>query len=116
MRYWIPLFVVYSSISISLVFAEDLLIEDPLGQGTIGRQEGNGEFLTSGGWRSQGGFIVYDAGRPLEDGYFEATMRGWTPPGQGIDKSHPLSAWELDDQFGHYTQMGSFWNWRNGTG
>ena len=77
---------------------------------------GQESFVADQGWRSQGGSIVFDAGRVLEDGWFECTMSGWFPPASGADKSHPLSGRENANQFNHYDQLGSFWNWRIGTG
>jgi hypothetical protein len=53
-----------------------VLVDDPLKGGTRGVLEGPGEFVTGGGFRSRGGRIVYDAGRAIERGTFEATMRG----------------------------------------
>lgn len=97
--------------------AENVLIYDPLfGSTVLGVQDGAGEFVVGGGWRSTGGKIVYDAGGPITDGYFEAKMRDWTAPAQGADKSHPLAGWETKDSYGHYLEPGSFWNWRIGTG
>jgi len=96
--------------------AETVLIDDPLNQSTVGVVDGNGVFHTDGGWYSSGGKIIIDAGQVIGNGYFECRMRGWTAPAQGIDKSHPLSGWENVDQYGHYQQTGSFWNWRIGTG
>ena len=94
---------------------ESTLIDDPLSGSTVGTQDGSGAF-TDGGWRSTGGRIVYDAGTLIEDGYFEAKMWGWTAPASGADKSHPLSGWQTEGQYGHYLEEGCFWNWRIGTG
>ena len=98
--------------------ADEVLVDDPLDGGSLGVAEGDGggEFVDGGGWRSGGGRLVYDAGRPLSDGYLEATMRGWTAPAQITDKSHPLNGWESPDAYTHHEQPGSFWNWRIGTG
>ncbi len=96
--------------------AETVLVNDPLNQSTVGVEDGSGVFHTDGGWYSTGGKIVIDAGQLITNGYFECQMRGWTAPAQGVDKSHPLSGWENKDQYGHYLQTGSFWNWRIGTG
>ncbi|MFH1378061.1 MAG: DUF4038 domain-containing protein [Planctomycetota bacterium] len=92
-----------------------ILVNDPLNGTTIGTADGSGAF-TDGGWKSTGGRIIYDAGKQITDGYFEAKMWGWTAPAQGTDKSHPLSGWETEGQYGHYLEDGCFWNWRIGTG
>lgn len=99
----------------SISQAEEVLVADPLEGTTVGQQVGTGEFQESGGWKSTGGKIVFDAGRIVDDGYFEVKMRGWTAPAQGIDKSHPLSGWEVQGQYTHHAQEGSYWNWRIGT-
>ena len=96
--------------------ADTTLVEDSLNGSTVGVEDGGGTFVEGGGWHSTGGKIIYDAGKVIVDGYFECKMRGWTAPAQGIDKSHPLSGWEVEDEFGHWAQSGSFWNWRIGTG
>ncbi|MFH1434115.1 MAG: hypothetical protein ABIJ56_00225 [Pseudomonadota bacterium] len=96
--------------------ADTTLVEDPLNGSTVGVEDGGGAFVEGGGWHSTGGKIVYDAGKVVTDGYFECRMRGWTAPAQGIDKAHPLSGWEVEDEYGHWAQTGSFWNWRIGTG
>ena len=98
-----------------ILTAQIEILSDPLDGSTIGQQMGNGDFMTGGGWRSQGGKIVYDAGRILESGSFEAVMRGWTAPAQGAEKSHPLSGWEVADLYTHWIQTGCFWNWRIGS-
>lgn len=95
---------------------EPAVVVDPLKGFTLGRPMGKGEFLPGGGWRSMGGLIVYDAGRPIKDGYFEVTMRGFTVAGKGVDKTHPLAGWESRNNYGHYMEQGSFWNWRIGQG
>ena len=95
---------------------EPAVVFDPLRAKTNGRLMGKGEFLAAGGWRSAGGLLVYDAGRPLTDGYFEVTMRGLEVPARNVDKTHPLAGWETKNSYGHYEEKGSFWNWRVGTG
>ena len=92
------------------------MVHDPLKGFSTGRPMGKGEFLPGGGWRSAGGLIVYDAGRPITDGYFEATLRGLQVPAQKVDKTHPLAGWESKNAYGHYEEKGSFWNWRVGAG
>ncbi|MBN1780191.1 T9SS type A sorting domain-containing protein [bacterium] len=99
-----------------LLDAQCLLLEDTLTDSTIGQSDGPGQFIPGGGWKSTGGKIVYDAGHPVSAGYFEATMRGWTAPAQGIDKAHPLSGWEFENQYTRIDQQGSYFNWRIGTG
>ncbi|MBN1541401.1 T9SS type A sorting domain-containing protein [candidate division KSB1 bacterium] len=103
-------------IAASPLRGDEILFDDPLNNGTSGELRGAGEFIPGGGWRSTGGNIVYDTGRQLTNGVFEATLRGWTAPAGGVIKSHPLSGWEAIDQYTHYAQTGSFWNWRIGTG
>ena len=100
----------------SVAGAQTTLVSDPLDQSTIGTQVGDGVFDEGSGWHSTGGKIVFDAGQDINDGYFECKMRGFTTPAQGIAKSHPLSGWENEDEYGHYEQTGSFWNWRIGEG
>lgn len=96
--------------------AEQLLVSDPLNGRTIGRTIGRGgEFVAGGGWRSSGATIVFDAGQQVTNGFFEATMRGYTVPAQGASKSHPLSCWENNNTFTHGSEPGAYWNWRIGT-
>jgi len=98
-------------------FAEDIIIDDPLNHSTVGVVDGSGQFQEGGGWKSLGGKIVYDAGKIIVNGYFEATMRGWTAPTStsGAGKSHPLSGWEIGDCYSRVTQTGSYWNLRIGS-
>lgn len=103
-------------VATATITVEPAIVFDPLRGMTHGRAMGKGEFLPGGGWRSAGGLIVYDAGRPIADGYFEVTMRGLEVPAKGVDKTHPLAGWETKNGFGHYEEKGSFWNWRVGTG
>ncbi|HDQ44273.1 MAG TPA: hypothetical protein ENN17_02075 [bacterium] len=98
------------------LFAEVTLVSDTLSGHTTGIQDGTGEFLPGGGWRSTGGKILYDLGYPVINGVFEIHLSGWTAPAQGAEKSHPLSGWEHANAFTHWDQAGSFWNWRIGTG
>jgi hypothetical protein len=95
---------------------EPAVVFDPLKGGSLGRAMGKGEFAAGGGWRSRGGHMVYDAGHPITDGYFEATMRGLEVPAKGMDKTHPLAGWETKNAYGHYLEQGSFFNWRVGEG
>lgn len=95
---------------------EPAVVFDPLRARTAGRPMGKGEFLAAGGWKSSGGLIVFDAGRPIADGYFEVTIRGLQVPAQKVDKTHPLAGWETKNSYGHYEEKGSFWNWRVGAG
>jgi hypothetical protein len=101
---------------ITTTFSENILLTDSLYFTTKGTQIGELEFLHDSGIRSFGGQIVYDAGKLLQNGSFEVKMKGWTAPAQGIEKSHPISGWENKDQYTHYSQKGSFWNWRIGEG
>lgn len=96
--------------------AQRILINDDLAGSTLGVIDGNGLFTAENGWHSTGGKIVYDAGAPIQNGYFEISMRGWNAPAQGTNKVHPLSGWENPDAYTHWIQPGSFWNWRIGTG
>lgn len=108
------LFFLQGTDSRSLI-AHEILVSDSLNGSTVGEQAGAGQFVEGGGWRSLGGRIVYDAGRTLESGSFEAVMRGWTAPAQGAEKSHPLSGWEEPDAYTHWVQPGCYWNWRIGS-
>jgi hypothetical protein len=108
--------VVFAVVLPGKALADTTLVDDPLDGSTTGAEMDGGEFLDEGGWRSTGGRIIYDAGRVITDGYFECTMRGFTTPAQGIDKYHPISGWEVEGDYSHHTQPGSFWNWRIGTG
>lgn len=92
------------------------LVHDRLSGKTKGEIRGDVEFLKDGGIRSRGGYIVFDAGKELTSGYFEAKISHWTAPAQNIAKSHPLSGWQNKDQYTHNVQRGAFWNWRIGTG
>lgn len=94
---------------------ERVLVQDQLAGQTTGKQQGAGEFVTDGGWRSAGGRIVYDAGEPVEKGYFEATLRGVTLPAVGAAKSNVLSAWESGEPFRSGKEKGSNWMLRMGT-
>ncbi len=96
--------------------AQRLLIEDALIDSTLGDSEGPGRFIEGGGWQSSGGKIIYGTGHPIDHGYFEATMRGWTAPAGGKSKAHPLAGWEIRDQYTRVDQQGSYFNWRIGTG
>lgn len=95
---------------------EPAVVYDPLKGLTLGRPMGKGDFVPGGGWRSAGGLIVFDAGHPITDGYFEVTMKGLEVPAKGVDKTHPLAGWESKNAYGHYMETGSFWNWRVGSG
>lgn len=95
---------------------ENVLLIDSLNRSTIGDIEGEIEFLPNGGIRSLGGKIIFDAGKVIPNGKFEVKMKGWTAPAVGVDKYHPLSGWENKGQYTHYSQKGSFWNWRIGAG
>lgn len=105
-----------SPVAGALFTMEPAVVYDPLKGFTLGRPMGKGEFQPGGGWRSSGGMIIYDAGRPITDGYFEVTMRGLEVPGREVDKTHPLAGWESKNGYGHYAEQGSFWNWRIGAG
>lgn len=96
--------------------AQRILIQDALkDSAALGTITGSGEFMSDGGWRSTGGKIVFDAGHVITNGYFEATMRGWTAPAQGSEKNHPLAGWEFENQYARLTQQGSYFNWRIGS-
>jgi len=103
------------NLNIPKEITEKVILTDTLFRATKGLQIGDLEFLPDSGVRSLGGKIVYDAGKVIQNGSFEVKMKGWTAPAQGIDKSHPISGWENKDQYAHYAQKGSFWNWRIGT-
>ena len=105
-----------SPVSSATFTIEPALIYDTLKGFTAGHAMGKGEFIQGGGWKSGGGLIVYDAGRPITDGYFEVTLRGLEVPAKGVDKTHPLAGWESKNSYGHYEEKGSFWNWRVGAG
>ncbi|MBN2105656.1 T9SS type A sorting domain-containing protein [bacterium] len=98
-----------------LLRGQKLIVQDALKDSTTGLLQGAGIFLTKGGWRSAGGKIIFDAGHIIKNGYFEATMRGWTAPAQGVKKSHPLAGWEIKDQYTRMDQQGSYFNWRIGS-
>ncbi|MGH9841071.1 MAG: hypothetical protein ACREEM_20130 [Blastocatellia bacterium] len=89
------------------------LINDALQSKTSGKPDGKGEFV-SGGWRSAGGRIIFDAGRQIEDGSFEAKLAGFTVPAEGADKSHVLAAYESGDSLDQGKEKGSFLMWRIG--
>lgn len=95
--------------------AEHPLIDDALNGRTKGDVEGKGEFVSSGGWRSQGGRILFDAGRAVEDGYLEISAEGLAAKALSPDKSHLLSGWE-SPTYNQDLEMGAYWNWRTGTG
>lgn len=95
---------------------EIVLLVDSLIFSTRGTVNENIEFIKEGGIRSLGGKIIFDAGKNIQNGSFEVKMKGWTAPASGIDKYHPISGWENKDQYTHYAQNGSFWNWRIGEG
>lgn len=106
-----------SAVATSATFTvEPALVYDPLKGQAAGTVMGKGEYLPGGGWRSQGGLIVYDAGRLITDGYFEATVRDLKVPAEGVDKTHILAGWQTKNAYGHYMEKGSFWNFRVGKG
>lgn len=109
----IPIFLLMILCTVS-VRGQRTLIYDDLNKATKGQIIGAGSFMPAGGWRSSGGKIVFNAGRGISRGYFEAKMRGWTAPAQGITKTHPLSGWEYPNQYTRTSQRGSYWNWRIG--
>lgn len=94
---------------------ERLLVQDNLIGQTTGKPQGAGRFVSERGWQSAGGRIVYDAGEPVEKGYFEATMRGIMLPAIGAAKSNMLSAWESGEPFKSGKEQGSNWMLRIGT-
>lgn len=91
-----------------------VVIDEALNGKTAGRIEGAGEFVAGGGWRTQGGLLIFDAGRAIEEGYFEATVSGMTFPSWGADKSSMFSGWE-GNSFDPGKEQGSFWHWRTGS-
>jgi len=93
-----------------------VVVEDPLNGSTSGVEDGPGEFVEGGGWRTAGGRIIYDAGGQVEIGSFEATMRGFEIPASGANKSHPLAAWETEENYNQHDEPGSLFMWRFGMG
>jgi len=110
-RFLIFLLIIYAMVP---TYGARTIIYDELNQGTEGQIIGAGSFRSAGGWRSSGGKIVFNAGHGINRGYFEAKMRGWTAPAQGVAKTHPLSGWEYPNQYTRTSQRGSYWNWRIG--
>ena len=97
-------------------FAEEtILLNESLSWQTSAEQVGSGRFVDNG-WQTTGGMLIYDAGKEIENGYFQIRMKGWTSPAQGASKNHPLSGWQYDDSFERTDQGGAYWNWRIGEG
>ncbi|HHS12878.1 MAG TPA: hypothetical protein ENN03_03805, partial [bacterium] len=113
--FFTPIILIALKLGTGHAAGQEIVLSDPLNGSTAGTQRGSGTFVTGGGWKSEGGQIIFDAGRLIENGFFEAKMRGWTAPTGSGEKSHPLSGWEEKDKYDRTAQNGSYWNWRIGS-
>jgi len=98
----------------SYAYDKPIIIDD-LDGSTVGTKKGKGKFLPTGGWYSTGGYIVYDVGQILHEGYMETYISGWTSPAQGPESSIFISGWQKDRHFSQHTQQGSYWYYMIGS-